>query len=116
MGNQLAVYNRSWGEHLTVPVHIIGPNIPGSTELFHVHAEGCADIHRRAIYGAFTADEKEEFYEVTSKRGLAEWAYPPDDFDYDPDTEWRTYFDGQFKVFPCVKGTIPDEPIAKEEP
>jgi hypothetical protein len=104
-----AVYNRSVGEHLTVPVVILGPNLPGPTETFHVHLGECGDIFRSRTYAAQPEFAKEDAWEVASMKEMVELMYPADEFDYDP-ADWAQFV-GEFRIFPCVGGIIPDDPI-----
>lgn len=81
-------------------VTIIGPNLdrresPDGSQL-HVHAEGCADVkkrYRRPVDG-WTIP-------AVSKREVVFDIYPPDQFDYDPDTEFDIYR-SDVKFFPCT--------------
>lgn len=83
---------------MTMRVHIIGPNLLGQNEQFHVHAAGCADVHRSPVYRLHDADRRNA-YEVTDRRDVIDFVYA-DQMAESGDT-WESYeFD--FKFFPCV--------------
>jgi len=94
-----------------IKVHVIGPNLRGQSETFHVHAEGCADVQRSPLYrGPDYATDRTTTYDVASLQDLVTMIYDPSEFDYDPE-EWIDYL-ADFKVFPCVPtlpGTTPDD-------
>lgn len=58
-------------------VHIIGPNLPDQSKgSFHVHAEGCTDVHRNREYAAPDyAEDRAHPVEVASKLDAAEFVY-----------------------------------------
>lgn len=58
-------------------VHIIGPNLLDQSKgSFHVHAEGCADVHRNAEYQLPDfASDREHTYDVTSRVDAAGQVY-----------------------------------------
>jgi hypothetical protein len=81
-------------------VTVVGPNLDRrespNGEALHVHAAGCADIkkrYRQPVDG-WTID-------ADTKSDVVFDIYPPDQFDYDPETEYDIYF-SDVKFFPCV--------------
>lgn len=91
-------------------VIIYGPNLPGPTETFHVHAEGCADT-KRGIYRGIRVggDQGGWSIEAASVQEVVEEVYA-DIMDENGDT-WEDYL-SEFKVFPCV--TLPTETVVVE--
>lgn len=85
-------------------VTVWGPNLGVHDEQIHLHKTGCADT-KRGIYRRHTGDEWN--LDAASLQEIVHEIYPPDNFDYDADAEWRSYAD-DVKVFPCVIG-LPDE-------
>lgn len=73
----------------------------------HVHTPECKDLKTRTYHRSDGYVE-----DVDSKKELVHSWYPPSDFEYDADTEWKGFAD--FKIFPCV-GVIPDESYSIEE-
>jgi hypothetical protein len=77
-------------------VTIIGPNLPGNTQTFHVHAAGCADIKRSRLYHR----AQQWTVELASAQEVVYDVYPSGDFDYPPE-EWEDYL-SEFRIFPCL--------------
>jgi hypothetical protein len=76
-------------------VVVIGPNLHGSDSAFHVHAAGCADIYRNALYrSAEFNDDKCNPLDFDSVEEIADYVY---DFEENP----RDLVN-DFEVFPCV--------------
>ncbi|WP_280454806.1 hypothetical protein [Nocardia brasiliensis] len=92
----------------TVDVVVIGPNLHGTSHALHIHAAGCADLHRSPTYRAREhQNDAKNVLQLASLRDAVVYTYDPGSFDYDPDTEWES-FAAEFKVFPCV--TWPAQP------
>lgn len=88
-------------------VTIVGPNLRDQSKGdIHVHTSGCHDLTRML--------KREPAYrdgwtvEVKSVKDIVHAVYPPSDFQYDGDTEWRDY-SHDIHLFPCI--TLPDESI-----
>lgn len=91
-------------------VTTVGPNLRDqSTGTFHVHAEGCRDL-KRAIYRFAESDTRD----FPTRRALVLDAYPPEDFQWDPATEYGMYRD-DFHFFPCVDALPEGDPQEEEE-
>ena len=76
----------------------------------HVHKAGCGDL-RQAKYKAMETGGACWTADVTSQRDVVMDIYPPDNFDYDPATEWQD-FAGDVKFYPCLD-TLPVETEAE---
>lgn len=83
-----------------VHVEIWGPNLGVKGEQIHVHAKGCADT-KKGLYKQAGKDAR-WICAVESQRDLVEAVYPPEDFQYDPETELDQYA-ADIRVFPCVE-------------
>ncbi len=84
-------------------VHVMGPNLHGSERPYHVHAAGCADVQRSAVYrGREHQSDKDTPIEVDNLVEVAEYVYA--DVEDDP---WNLIDD--FEVFGCAKG-LPRRP------
>lgn len=76
-------------------VHVIGPNLFGSNESFHVHGEGCADIARSPMYrGSEHKWDRENAQDFDSLVAIAEYVY-----DFEDDAASLV---DDFRVFPCA--------------
>lgn len=96
---------------MTARISIIGPNLRGATETFHVHAEGCRDIAR---YGPYTTRGGElppmtinlEGDDVAYEASRFVYADHISDYGYEYDSpEAVTYWNDvahDFRIFPCV--------------
>lgn len=85
-------------------VVVIGPNLP-TTDLdystFHVHAEGCADIHRSPMYRSREYDtDKRNVIDYPSAIAMVESVYG-DHLDEDDDLTPESLLN-DFRIFPCV--------------
>ena len=95
----------------TVPaLHVLGPMPSGQ---FHVHAKGCADVHRSPRYaGPDYAYDRGTTFNLGSLRAVVLSVYGPEsgsfleEMDLTED-DWEQLA-GEFKVFPCV-GDLPAE-------
>lgn len=82
-------------------VQIMGPNLRTEGETIHVHAVGCADLKKR-LYRGTERDQYPWIEEgVTSRQEIVQRVYPPDEFEYDPETEMGVY-ESDVKIFDCV--------------
>lgn len=86
---------------------ILGPNI-GTGGEFHVHQEGCRDLKGRKYAAAIHAGEVDSG-EYLDARAVVLNVYPPNEFNYDADAEWRDYAD-TVQFFPCTD----DLPLSHE--
>lgn len=81
-------------------VHILGPNLRGSDESFHVHAFGCADVSRSPLYkGSEFAHDRTHTYTVASQVEAADAVYS-DMIDEGSMTSGEGVADLRF--FPCI--------------
>jgi hypothetical protein len=89
-------------------VHVLGPNLAtNGGETFHVHAEGCADVHRSRIYASADHEwDRKNAYDFGSLDECVKDTYHDqiysDHAGEDPDQISADYA-SDFKVFPCVK-------------
>ncbi len=79
---------------------ICGPNLPGNTETFHVHAEGCADL-KKAMYRHADGKHDQGGYveEHTSRQSVVEETFS--DMIDESGGEWTDY-EGEFRFFRCL--------------
>ena len=79
---------------------IVGPNLFGFEDTFHVHGAGCADLKKRHYKGAQTYTT-----EFDSMQELVETWYDGQLQDNADDPVWSVWsaYAEEFKVFPCVK-------------
>lgn len=90
----------------TFRVHVIGPNLLGAADTFHVHAEGCADVRRSRIYASPEfANDKTFVYQVRSLTEISDEVYADIIAENDGDTGADYLQD--FKVFTCL-ADLPD--------
>lgn len=88
-------------------VHIIGPNLADqSNGDFHVHAKGCADVKRSALYRSpeFKSD-RDSTVDVESVRDIVEYVYA--DQIGEGSMSWGDGVSSLY-VLPCV-GELPSE-------
>lgn len=88
-------------------LHIINRN-----GTLRVHKAGCGDIKREA------KGHVDWPVEANTRKEVVLNIYPPDDFSYDPETEWEQFDD--FELVSCAKGELntptPTPAQATEEP
>ena len=94
-------------------VHVIGPNLRDNAHVFHVHAEGCADVKRSPLYRSpeFRYD-RETVTEYADVRAMVDDVYQ-DQIAESGDPDEGRYYVQDFKVFPCVpvEFTKPNETV-----
>lgn len=78
-------------------VKVLGPNLHGVTETFHVHAADCADIKRDPKRHGY--DQSTPAEEAKSKIDIVDSVYPPSDFECE---SGEYIYD--FHFFPCTEG------------
>jgi len=83
---------------------VLGPNLPAAAgEMIHVHRLGCVDVQRSRSYSRAAIDAAWTM-EADSWPLVVSAIYPPDNFDYDPDSDaWLDYL-GDIRFFPCTDG------------
>ena len=82
----------------TASVVIVGPNLQDQSKgSFHVHSEGCRDLHK-AVY---RFEEIDWVTEVSSVQEIVEAIYG-DIIDENEDTTWEDYR-SDIHILPCVK-------------
>jgi hypothetical protein len=85
-------------------VWVYGPNLQDQSKgQMHVHKAGCADT-KRGQYP--NVDPPWSIVDATSMKSVVHDIYPPGQFEYDGDTEWKD-FASDINFFPCV--TLPEE-------
>jgi hypothetical protein len=83
-------------------VWVYGPNLVDQSKgQFHVHAAGCSSVPA----GFAGPQEPWSLLNAESQKQVTTDVYPPGDFGYNPDEEWRDYCDIWFA--PCVD--LPEE-------
>lgn len=87
-------FGRSYADRMDNVRKVTVTMVNRGTGGVQVHRHGCADT-KRNIRGAAVWDT-----EVTCYADVVRGIYPPDDFSYDAETEWRD-FDGDITVMPC---------------
>lgn len=87
---------------------VFGPNLSREGQAkaqFHVHAEGCGDTHHYGPGTRYGGDDPDGWLlPANSLDEIVQDVYPPEDFDYDPETGIDPYRD-DFYVAPCCKGS-----------
>lgn len=80
-------------------VVVVGPNLRNQDKGdFHVHAKGCADLHRDPVV---RREDQSFVIEVESKLDVVEAVYPPEEFGYDPAEEAGDYLSDIYFA-PCT--------------
>jgi hypothetical protein len=84
----------------TASLVVIGPNLLDQSKgSMHVHAYGCADTYK-AEYRFHDVDTSTP-YDFANEREVVEFVYPPDEFDYDPETDLASYA-ADIYFYPCA--------------
>ena len=86
-------------------VTILGPNLTAAAQRrgdMHVHAAGCADIRQYGRGRRYGGEDRGWTIEADSRRAVIEAIYPPDEFDYDPETELDGFASDVYFA-PCVE-------------
>lgn len=88
-------------------VAIIGPNLHGANETFHVHAAGCRDTRKPLYAGYENQLAVKHPADVESDRDVVLYAYEdiieesPEQ--YGGERGWESLL-SEFRFFPCVAG------------
>ena len=85
-------------------VKVFGPNLSGPAQrkgYNHVHAADCADNKHYGPGRKYGGEDNGYAIDVASRKEIVEFLYPPGEFDYDLDSEWKGYDD--LYVAPCLK-------------
>lgn len=81
-------------------VVVIGPNLVDQSKgQFHVHKEGCNDTKK------YRGQPLDYVIDVETRKDIVLDIYPPNEFDYNEDTEWMNMDD--MYLAPCVN--LPQE-------
>ncbi len=96
-------------------VHVIGPNLLGQNEQFHVHAEGCTDVRRSPVYASRDFDgDKRYAPDMRDRRTVVEYVYA-DQIAESGGLAWEDY-EHDFKWFGCVSDLPVDAEPDDAEP
>lgn len=86
---------------------IIGPNLPGADSgTFHVHAAGCADLKRKAIYRGMRYETNHEEHDTLES--LVDSYYCDMMNENEEGSPWATWeaYQDEFRIFPCCNAIL----------